>query len=138
MSVQACRIRGFGYKFNYDEPLFSFIKGEDEEEMFDNEYDFICVLGVNFSYYDMYDTPSDKKKPKLMVVTDGMNGDFKAVMFVTQVIDMFDTHGFYEQGWIRDFKDDEWLRERAKENIETFLQRKLDREPVELDFEHYS
>lgn len=138
MSVQACRIRGFGYKFDYEEHLFSFIKGEDEEEIFDNEYNFINVLGLNFSYYDMCDTPSDKNKPKLMVVTDGMNGNYKAVMFITQVIDMYDTHGFYEQGWIRYFEDSEWLRKRAKENIETFLQRKLDREPVELDFEHYS
>lgn len=138
MSVQACRIRGFGYKFDYEEHLFSFIKGEDEEEIFDNEYNFIDVLGLDFSYYDIHDTPSDKNKPKLMVVTDGMNGNYKAVMYITQVIDMYDTHGYYDQGWIRDFEDSEWLRKHAKEHIETFLQRKLDREPIELDFEYYS
>ena len=53
MSVQACRIRGVGYKFDYEYPLFSFIKGKDEEEILDNEYDFIDVLGLNFSYYDI-------------------------------------------------------------------------------------
>ena len=138
MSVQACRIRGFGYKFDYKEPLFSFIKGEDEEEIFDNEYNFTEVLGVNFGYYDMHDTPSDREKAKLMVVTDGMNGYFKAVLYITQVIDMYDTSGCYDQGWIRDFRNDDYIRKCAKEHIETFLQRKLDREPVELDFEYYS
>jgi hypothetical protein len=138
MSVQACRIRGFGYKFDYEYPLFSFIKGEDEEEILDNEYDFIDVLGLNFSYYDMHNTPSDKNKRKLMIITDGMNGNYKAVMFVTQVIDMYDTHGFYEQGWVRDFRNDDWLRKCAKRDIETLLQRKFDEEPIELDLEYYS
>lgn len=138
MSVQACRVRGFGYNFDYEEPLFSFIKDEDKEEMFNNEYDFIDVLGLRFSYYDMHATPSDKNKLKLMVVSDGMSGDYKAVMFVTQVIDMYDTSGCADQGWVRDFRDDEWMRSCAKRHIETLLQRKFDKEPVELNLEYYS
>lgn len=138
MSVQACRIRGVGYKFDYEHPLFSFIKGEDKEEILDNEYDFIDVLGLNFSYYDMCGTPSDKNKLKLMIVTDGMNGNYKAVMFITQVIDMYDTNGFYEQGWVREFRNDDRLRKCAKRYIETLLQRKFDEEPIELDLEYYS
>lgn len=138
MSVQACRIRGFGYMFDFKEPLFSFIKGADDDWIFENEQSFIDVLGLEFSYYRMYDTSSNTKKAKLMVVTDGMNGEFKAVLYVTQVIDLYDTSGCHEQGWIRDFRNDDYIREYAKQNIETFLQRKLDREPRELDFEYYS
>ena len=73
-----------------------------------------------------------------MIITDGMNGNYKAVMFVTQVIDMYDTHRFYEQGWVRDFRNDDWLRKCAKRDIETLLQRKFDEEPIELDLEYYS
>lgn len=130
MSVQACRIFGYGYKFPAKEKLFSFL---DE----DSEYDFCDITGLNFSYYNMYDTPSDEKKCKLMVIVDGMGGEYKCVMFVTQVIDMYDSHGFYEQGWVRKFKDDEYVRMYAKKEIETLLQRELG-EPQEIELEHYS
>ena len=47
MSTQVSRIKGFGYKFSYDENLFSFIDNKDEE------YAFIDVIGLDYSYYDI-------------------------------------------------------------------------------------
>ena len=45
MSTQVCKIKGYGYKFNYNETLFSFLDKDDE-------YDFLEVIGKDFSYYD--------------------------------------------------------------------------------------
>lgn len=129
MSTQACRIKGFGYKLDYDEDVFSHIKNEDDEE-----YNFIDVIGLDGGYYDMRDLKSDTRTSPLRIFTDGMCGDYKYVIYVTEASYIENTHG--DERWVNKYRDDEFVREYAKQHIETLTGKSLD-EPIEVDFEHY-
>lgn len=129
MSTQVCRIKGFGYKFDGNEKLFDFLKDEDDEE-----YNFLDVIGLEASYYD-FKKQSDSNEPNLKVITDGMCGEYKYVMFVDEVSYIENTHG--DSFWVRKFRSDKWIKDYAKSKIETLLGRKLG-EPKEWDFQHYS
>ena len=132
MSTQVCKIKGYGYKFNYNETLFSFL---DE----DSEYDFLEVIGKNFSYYEFRDWQSQDKKnlePLLAVITDGMCGEYKYVLYIEEVHYIENTHG--DDYWEINPRFDNYVKEYAQKHIETFLKRKLDIEPQMFKFEHWS
>lgn len=132
MSTQICKIKGYGYKFNYKEQLFSFLNEDDE-------YDFLDVIGKNFSYYDFRDWQSPDKKnlePLLAVITDGMCGEYKYVLFIEEAHYINNTH--WDDYWEINPRFDDWVKEIAKKRIECFLQRKLDTEPQMFKFEHWS
>lgn len=132
MSTQICKIKGYGYKFNYNEQLFNFIDK-------DIEPDFLEVIGKNFSYYDFRDWQSPDKKnlePLLAVITDGMCGEYKYVLFIEEVHYINNTH--WDDFWEINPRFDDWVIDCAKKKIETFLQRKLDIEPQMFSFKHYS
>ena len=132
MSTQICKIKGYGYKFNYSEQLFNFIDK-------DNEFDFLEVIGKNFSYYDFRDWQSPDKKnlePLLAVITDGMCGEYKYVLFIEEVHYINNTH--WDDYWEINPRFDDWVKEITKNRIECFLQRKLDEEPQMFSFTHYS
>lgn len=133
MSIQACKIRGYGYKFNYKDNIFSFIKDADIE------YDYLNIIGKNFSYYDFRDWQSQDKKniePLLAVVIDGMNGEYKYVVYVENAHYIENTLG--DAYWDIYPRFDDWVKDHAQEKIEIFLQRKLDRKPQMFDFENWS
>lgn len=132
MSTQACKIRGYGYKFNYKDNIFSFIKDADIE------YDYLNIIGKNFSYYDFRDWQSQDKKniePLLVVIIDGMNGEYKYVVYVENAHYIENTLG--DAYWDINPRFDDWVKDRAQEKIEIFLQKKLDRKPQMFDFEHW-
>jgi hypothetical protein len=132
MSTQVCKIRGYGYKFNYKDNIFSFIKDADIE------YDYLNIIGKNFSYYDFRDWQSQDKKniePLLAVVIDGMNGEYKYVIYVENAHYIENTLG--DAYWDINPRFDDWVEDNAQEKIEIFLQRKLDRKPQMFDFEHW-
>lgn len=131
MSTQICKIRGYGYKFDYKEQLFPFLKEDDE-------YDFLNVINKNFNYYSFRDWQcQDKKKiePLLAVIIDGMGGEYKYVLYIEEVHYVDNTH--FDDYWEIHPRFDDWVKERAKDKIELFLQRKLDREPQMFDFKHW-
>ena len=83
MSVQACRIRGFGYKFDYEYPLFSFIKGEDAESTFNN----INVFEAKFNeaLEKMVTERLRGSVPKVATVSGGITKeDFKKMSLAQQ------------------------------------------------------
>lgn len=132
MSIQICKIKGYGYKFDYKEQLFSFLNEDDE-------HDFLNVIGKNFSYYDFRDWQNQDKKnlePLLAVITDGMCGEYKYVLFIEEVHYIENT--ICDDYWKINPRFDEWVKENAQQKIETFLQRKLDIEPQMFSFKHYS
>lgn len=132
MSTQACKIRGYGYKFNYKDNIFSFIKDADIE------YDYLNIIGKNFSYYDFRDWQSQDKKniePLLAVVIDGMDGEYKYVIYIENAHYIENTLG--DAYWDINPRFDNWVKDRAQKKIEIFLQRKLDRKPQMFDFEHW-
>ena len=129
MSIQACEIRGIGYKFDYNEDLFSFISDvEDEQE-------FIDVIDVAGGYYSMKDLKSNNKISPLRIFIDGMNGEYKYVLIVTEATYIENTHG--DNRWKNKYRDDEFIRKNAKKRIETLLQRKFEENPNDVVFEHY-
>jgi len=128
MSVQACLIKGFGYKFNFDDLLFSHLDDEDKEE------EFIDVIGMYVSYYRLRDKESSQES-FLGIITDGMNGEYKYVMFITEASYIMNTHG--DHYWRHTYRMDEYIKNYAKQKIETLLGRTLG-EPEEHTFEHYS
>lgn len=132
MSIQICKIKGYGYKFDYKEQLFSFLNEDDE-------HDFLNVIGKNFSYYDFRDWQNQDKKnlePLLAVITDGMCGEYKYVLFIEEVHYIENT--MCDDYWEINPRFDEWVKENAQQKIETFLQRKFDEEPQMFSFKHYS
>ena len=131
MSVQICEIRGYGYKFEFSDNLFSFIND-------DKESDFLDVINKNFSYYDFRDWQSQDKKnlePLLAVITDGMCGEYKYVLYIEQVKYIENTHS--DNFWKINPLFNEHIKEYAKQNIETFLQRKMNKEPQMFEFKHW-
>lgn len=130
MSMQICRIRGIGYKFNYEDLPFSFLDNEDKE------HDFLNVINRNLSYYSLRDMKINENESLIGMVTDGMGGTYKYILVVTEATYVDNTH--YDDYWQNKFRNDEYVREYAKQNIETFLQRKMDIEPQEFEFLHYS
>jgi hypothetical protein len=130
MSTQVSLVKGIGYKFEYDEDIFSFIKNIDDEE-----YDFIDVLNMSGCYYDMKKLKSDNRISPLRVYTDGMSGEYKYVLFVTEVSYLENSHG--DDRWRNKYRNDEYVKQYAKQHIETFLQRTMNDEPKELEFEHW-
>ena len=130
MSLQACRIKGWGFKFKYDEPLFSFIKDLNKES------EFLCACHISVGYYFFRELiKNDFNYSYLYVITDGMDGAYKIVLFPTEVSYIENTLGDID--WKIDFNDKDLIRTNAKQIIEAFLQRKLDREIEYLDFEHW-
>lgn len=127
MSVQICEIRGYGYKFEYSDNLFSFIND-------DKECDFLDVINKNFSYYQFRDY-QDKQKPLLAVVIDGMNGEYKYCLYIEQVKYIENTH--FDNFWKINPLFNEYVKEYTKQNIETFLQRKMNKEPQMFEFKHW-
>ena len=132
MSTQICKIKGFGYKFDYDEPLFSFIPDKDKE------YDFLDIVNKNFGYYSFrnYRHNDSPDKRLLSVVIDGMGGEYKYVLYIEKVEYVDNTH--FDDYWELECRCDDWVKERAKNWIETFLQRKLDTEPQMFEFKHWN
>lgn len=132
MSTQICKIRGYGYKFSYNDQLFSFIsKGDDE-------HDFLNIINKNFGYYTFRDWQNQDKKnkePLLAVITDGMGGEYKYVLYIENAHYVDNSH--YDEYWEINPRFDDWVKERAKDKIEIFLQRKLDSEPQMFDFKHW-
>lgn len=128
MSVQGCLIRIFGYKFNYDELLFSHITDDEKE------YDFIDVIGMDTGYYELQKNGSSEKG-LLKIIIDGMNGEYKYVGFITEASYIMNTH--YDEYWRHTYRNDDFIKKYAKEKIETLLGKKLG-EPKEYVFEHYS
>lgn len=126
MSIQVSRVKGIGYKFNYEEPLFSFIKDNDKE------YDFIDIIGLNYSYYSA--KKDNRDDSNLKIITDGMNGEYKYVLFLEEASYIDNSHG--DSYWCKKYKYDNHTKKYAKENIETLLQRELGN-PIEFDFQHY-
>lgn len=129
MSTQVCLISGYGYKFDYNTPLFSFINDIDQE------YDFLDVTGLTSGYYDLQDSISDRKKSKLAVIVDGMCGGYKYVMYITSASYVSNTH--FGDPWHREFRNDDYIRNYCKQNIETLLIKPLG-DPKEFTFEHWS
>jgi hypothetical protein len=129
MSVQACLIKGIGYKFDYYEPLFSFISDHNEE------FNFIEAIGIHQSYYTLRDN-KNFNKPCFGIITDGMNSKYKYVLYITEASYILNTHG--ESFWLNTYRNDDFIKGYTQENIETILRRKLDIEPQEFVFEHYS
>lgn len=126
MSIQVSRVKGFGYKFDYKENLFSHIDNSDDE------YEFLEVIGLNYSYYEIKE---DKRKSlNLKVVTDRMSGEYVYVLYLEEVSYIENSHG--DEYWCNKYRYDDWVKKYAKEHIETFLGRKLG-EPQEFDFKHY-
>ena len=133
MSTQVCKIKGYGYKFSYDTLLFSYIDDKDKE------WDFLDVINKEFSYYDFRDWQNQDKKnkePLLAVIIDGMCGEYKYVLYIEEVKYVNNTH--FDDYWEIHPRFDDWVKERAKDKIETFLQRKIDQEPRIFEFEHWS
>lgn len=133
MSTQICKIIGYGYKFDYKSPIFSFI------DNIDTEYDFLDVIGKNFSYYQFRDWQCQDKndlEPLLAVISDGMNGEYKYVLFIQNAHYIDNTH--FDDYWEISPRFDDFVKDYAKNKIETFLQRKLDKEPQMFDFKHWS
>lgn len=130
MSTQICKIRGIGYKFKYEDLPFSFLDDTDKE------YDFLEVINRNLNYYSLRDMKISEHEALLGVVIDGMGGEYKYVLIVTEATYVDNTH--YDEFWQHHFRDDEYVRQYAKEKIETFLQRKLDSEPEIVEFKHYN
>lgn len=128
MSIQACLIRGYGYRFDYSESLFSHIQDDDKE------YDFIEVIGLDEGYYSLRDN-KNSKDALLGIVKDGMCGEYKYVLFITEASYIENTHG--DNFWRNEFRNDDYIRNYCKKNIETLLGRELG-EPTEHVFEHYS
>ena len=99
----------------------------------------MSVIGKNFSYYDFRDWQNQDKKnlePLLAVITDGMCGEYKYVLFIEEVHYINNTH--WDDYWEIHPRFDDWVKELTKEKIECFLQRKLDEEPQMFSFTHYS
>lgn len=71
----------------------------------------------------------DSKGGYRIGIGDGMNGDYKYILIVTEATYVDNTH--YDDFWQNKFRNDEYVREYAKEKLETFLQRKMDTEPRE-------
>ena len=126
MSIQVSRVKGIGYKFNYEEPLFSFIKDKDKE------YDFIDIIGLNYSYYSV--KKDNRDDSNLKIITDGMDGEYKYVLFLEEASYIDNSHG--DSYWCKKYKYDNHTKKYAKEHIETLLQRELG-DLMEFDFQHY-
>ena len=129
MSLQVCRIKGFGYKFDYENNLFSHIDNKDLES------DFIDIVGLHGGYYGFKKENSNKKEDNLKIISDGMNGEYKYVLYISEVSYVENTLG--DDFWTREFRNDEWIRKYAKENISILLGTELG-EAQEFDFLHYS
>lgn len=129
MSTQACNIKGYGYKFNYDDLLFEHIKD------LDLEYDLLEVIALNGSYYNTRDLKGGDRVSPLRVYSDGMNGEFKYVLYVTEAHYIENTHG--DNYWKNKYRNDDYVKKYAKQHIETFLNRKIDRDIENVDFEYW-
>ena len=79
----------------------------------------------------------DKKniEPLLAVVIDGMDGEYKYVVYIENAHYIENTLG--DAYWDINPRFDDWVKDNAQEKIEIFLQRKLDRKPQMFDFEHW-
>jgi len=128
MSTQATLIKGIGYKFKYDDNIFSHINNNDDE------YDFIDVIGLDGSYYNMRNLKSDEKISPLRIFLDGYNGDYKYVLFVTEASYIENTHG--DDRWKNKYRNDDYVKKYAKQHIETLTGQKLDA-VQEIEFEHW-
>ncbi len=128
MSIQALSVKGVGYKIKPDEQVFSHISDSDIE------YDFIDILGLDGGYYDMKNLESDKNKSPLRVFIDGMNGDYKYILYVTEVHYIENTHG--DNFWKNKYRDDDFLRKYAQRHIELVTGKKMGT-LQEVEFEHY-
>ena len=126
MSVQECRVKGYGYKLDSNEQLFSFITNKDAE------YDFADAVGMLGNYYNLRDTKSDSRLRLLRIFFTEENSTY--VLFVTESSYVQNTHG--DNYWVNKYRDDDFMRSNAKRQIETLLQRKLN-EPGEIDFIHW-
>ena len=131
MSIQICKIRGYGYKFSYDTQLFSFLSKDDE-------HDFLNVINKNFNYFSFRNWQNQDKnniEPLLAVIVDGMGGEYKYVLYIENVHYVDNTH--FDDYWEINPRFDDWVKERAKDKIEMFLQRKLDEKPQMHNFKHF-
>lgn len=131
MSTQICQIKVFGYKFDYYEPVFSYIDREQEDE-------FVDKWGIPTGYYDFQSWKNTKpyKNSCLAYISDGMCAEYKYFGYIKQVTYVDNTHGDYF--WEINPRFDEWIMERTKPNLELLTQRKFDTEPQLFDFKHYS
>ena len=127
MSLQVCRIKGYGVKLEYGENIFTHINDKDKEQ------EFLEILKLDYSYYSLKKRISDDAF--FAVIMDGMNGEYKYVMYITEVSYIENTHG--DDYWCNKYRDDKWIREYAKENIEIVMGRDVG-ELHEIDFKHYS
>jgi len=128
MSTQACLIKGFGYKFKHDDNIFSYIDNNDDE------YDFIDVIGLDGSYYNMRNLKSDETISPLRIFLDGYSGEYKYVLFVTEASYIENTHG--DDRWKNKYRNDDYVKKYAKQHIETLIGKKLS-DVQEIEFEHW-
>jgi hypothetical protein len=129
MSTQVCRVKGYGYKFDYSENIFSFIDDKDIE------FDFIDIVGLYGSYYSLRDSNKTDCESNIMIFNDGMCREYKYVIYVTEASYIENSHG--DERWVRRFRNDNFIRTYAKSHIETLLQRKDIGYPIEVDFDHW-
>lgn len=131
MSVQACEIELYGYVFDYEDNIF----GLDDKS---DSYTYCDLLSLNLGYYDMRDWTPHRilSAPKLVWISDGMNGDYQYLGFIKTARYILNTHG--DNYWRTEFPWNSYIEEYAQEKIELVLRHKMSEPPKYHIFEHYS
>lgn len=128
MSLQVSRVKGIGYKLDYNDFIFSHISDKCKES------EFIDIINMGYSYYDHKEEANQIGKDKLKIVTDGMNGEYIYIMYIEECSYIENTSG--DEYWCNKFRYDDWVKKYARENISILTGRDLG-EPSEYDFLHY-
>lgn len=129
MSIQACRISLYGYKFDFYEPIFKDIP-------IDIEGEYVDVWGIPTGYYDLQYWKNTKpyQNSCLVYISDGMNADYKYIGYLKSATYIENTLG--DPFWETTPRFDEWVMKRTKPNIEMILRKELG-EPQLFTFDHY-